>query len=447
MLTLSDLHDYQTKAVERIKLDRRCLLAIEMGLGKTVTTLTAVSDMLDSFEVRRVLVVAPLRVAKSVWAQEVRQWAHLKHLSVGVIIGSQRERLTVLQNRHHDIYTINRENLPWLIETLGDGFNFDAVVIDESQSFKNPGSKRFKMLKRVLPKIDVMVLLSGTPSPNSLLDIWSQIYMIDYGMRLGRTMTAYKKRFFEQSGYMGYTLKLRDGAADKIHELISDVALSMTAEDYLDLPERIDLTVQVDLPPKVADQYREFESKLLLELDGGEVEAATAAVLANKLLQFCNGSIYTDEMKNYQVLHDAKLDALEQIIEDNPNENILLAYSYKADLERLKARFPQAVELDKSTETITRWNDGEIPLLLAHPASAGHGLNLQHGGSMAVWFGLTWSLEYYQQFNARLHRQGQQCAVRIVHIIAGGCLDERVMSVLAMKDAGQQDLIDALKAT
>lgn len=444
MLSRDNLHAYQIRAIDFIKERKRCGLFLGMGLGKTASTLTAISDLVDSFTVSKVLVIAPLRVASSVWAQECQNWEHLHGLRVSVCVGAERRRLAALQ-KTADVYTINRENVKWLVDHYKNKWPFDWVVIDESSSFKSASSQRFKALRKILPFTEYMTLLTGTPSPNGLLDLWSQIYLLDFGEALGRTMTAYKQRFFEQD-YMGYRFTPRAGSDKKIHALIDPMVLSMTADDYLDLPERIDIIERVTLPPKTMALYRDFEKELLIELeDCEEIEAASAAVLANKLLQWSNGAIYTDGMGNWSELHAAKLDAFADIIEDNPNENILLAYSYKTDLERLRKRFPTAVVLDKDPATIARWNNGEIKLLLAHPASAGHGLNLQRGGSLAVWFGLCWSLEYYQQFNARLHRQGQQDTVRIVHLVADGCIDERVLSVLADKDATQAGLINALK--
>ena len=445
MLSPDDLHDYQNRAIKFIKDKKRCALFLQMGLGKSTTTLTAASDMLDCFDVRRVLVIAPLRVANSVWAQECRLWSHLNHLKVNVCTGSERKRISALQTTA-DIYTINRENVTWLVDHYGKKWPFDCVIVDESSSFKSASSKRFKSLKKVAPFTNYMVLLTGTPSPNGLLDLWSQMYLVDFGERLGRTMTAFKQRFFEPD-YMGYNWTLKEGSAEKIHALISDVCLSMTADDYLDLPDRIDQAVYVDLPAKVKAQYDDFEKELLVELETSEtVEAMNAAVLANKLLQFANGFIYTDEHKNWQDLHTMKLDALADIVEDNSGENLLVAYNYKTDLQRLLKRFPDAVVLDKEQSTIDAWNRGEIKMLLAHPASAGHGLNIQKGGNVIVWFGLNWSLELYQQFNARLHRQGQQKPVIIIHIIARDCIDERVMLALSGKDVTQKNLMAALKS-
>jgi len=296
-----------------------------------------------------------------------------------------------------------------------------------------------------LPLTDYMVLLTGTPSPNGLLDLWAQIYLIDSGQALGRTMTAYKQRFFE-SDFMGYTWTPRLGAPEQIHAAIDDSVMSMSAADYLEVPERIDLREVATLPPQARRFYAEFERELLAELESGEeIEATTAAVLANKLLQAANGAMYTDAQGQWQELHSAKLDALAGIIEHNPNENILIAYNYKTDLARLQQRFPQAVVLDKEGKAVDDWNAGKIPLLLAHPASAGHGLNLQAGGSMIVWFGLNWSLELYQQFNGRLHRQGQTKPVRIVHLVAQDTVDERVLEALENKDSTQSALLKALK--
>jgi hypothetical protein len=747
MLSRHNLHAYQNRAVDFVLSERRCMLALEMGLGKSVSTLTAISDMLDGFTARRVLVIAPLRVANSVWAQETRRWAHLNHLAVSVCTGSDKARRAALCV-DADIYVINRENVPWLVENYGNAWDFDVVVIDESSSFKNASSKRFKALRKMLPHIESIILLTGTPSPNGLLDLWSQMYLVDYGERLGRTLTGYKTRFFE-ADYFGRKFELRNGSAEKIHSLVSDKVIHMSADDYLDMPARIDLAETVDLG-KALPGYKDFERTMLAELDDGkEVEASTAAVLANKLMQYCiaentlvitkagakpiqnvtcddlvwdgveyvkccgslymgkkvvincygvrmtpdhkvltadgwleaqetfdgnarqrldrkdvqlpyniearrdfrewtrnlamslhlrktgcsskpkpsfkesqnqvvwmqtrggggfnyawhdlftstsdmeqhkaavrkpfrqglgklrgardnclrkmaifseilgryarrlfrqfdfgsyrqqpwllqrelplvncfgsgaqhakkcddrytrwpyefdisggalrdqsrdascsnfslqmaekpmvrktydivncgprnrfvvlddqgqglivhncNGALYTDAHGSWSETHVQKLDALSDIVEDNPSENMLVAYNYKSDLERLLKRFPQAKVLDKNQSTIDDWNKGKIPILLAHPASAGHGLNLQDGGALCVWFGLNWSLELYQQFNARLHRQGQKRPVRIVHIVADNTIDARVLAVLKNKDATQSSLLNALK--
>lgn len=366
MLSRDDLHDYQRRAVDFIKDEGRCGLFLDMGLGKTTSTLTAITDLLDSFEVHKVLVVAPLRVANSVWKQEVDKWEHLGDLRVSVCTGSKRERLAALKTTA-DIYVINRENIPWLVEHYGKQWPFDMVVIDESSSFKNATSKRFKALRKVLPMTDRMVLLTGTPSPNGLMDLWAQIYLLDMGGRLGRTLTAYRQRFFDQ-GYMGWTYELREGSAEKIHALIADKVVHMSAEDYLDMPERIDVTREVDLPPATLAEYKVFENTMFLELEEDEIEALTAGVLANKLMQYASGAVYTNDKGAWKEVHKEKLDALAEIIEDNPGENILVAYNFKSDLERLLKKFPKARVLDKDQKTIDAWNNGDIPLLFAHPA-------------------------------------------------------------------------------
>lgn len=442
MLFRTDLHDYQKRAIQFIKDEHRVFLMLSMGLGKSISTLTAITDLKKSNHVSKVLVIAPLRVANSVWRQEAYKWSHTKHLSIQLVLGDQKSRLKGL-HLDSDVYVINRENVAWLVTHYGKKWPFDMVVIDESSSFKSPTSQRFKALKKILPHVHYMVLLTGTPSPNGLLDLWSQCYLVDYGHSLGRTMTAYKQRFFEQD-YMGYSFTPRKGAQTQIEALMQPYTLSMQTEDYLQLPDRIDLIEQIDLDNKNLLQYKAFEKNLFLEFEGNQIEAINAAVLANKLLQYANGTMYTDVYKNWVEFHTAKLDALEELIEQN-DENMLVAYNYRSDRERLQKRFPNAVMLDKNDETIKRWNRGEIKLLLAHPQSAGHGLNLQDGGSLIVWFSLCWSLEYYQQFNARLHRQGQTKPVRIVHLVVTDTIDERVIKVLGEKDATQEKLMKSLK--
>ena len=423
-----------------------------MGLGKTVSTLTALTDLFDSFEIRRALVIGPLRVANTVWKQESQKWEHTQDLSIKIATGTPKNRIAALVSTA-EVIAINRENVQWLVDfycknTKNGRYNinkwpFDCVVIDESSSFKSHKSQRFKALKRILPKTDYMVELTGTPAPNGLLDLWSQAYLIDQGAALGRNMTAYKNRYFD-ADYMGYSLTPKKHTKEKVEKLIAPFTLSMQAEDYLELPERIDVTVEIDMPPKAKSAYEEFKKEMYIEYAGDDIEALSAAALANKLLQFSNGAVYTDEQKNFTTVYDGKIDALKEIIEDNPGENILLAYNYKSDLVRLKAAFPDMVVLSKEGDELPDWNAGKIKLMACHPASAGHGLNLQEGAALMVWFGLNWSLELYQQFCARLHRQGQTRPVRIVHLVAKDTIDERVMSVLADKDAVQSSLLRAL---
>jgi len=445
MLSRDNLHEYQRRAVQFIVEKKRCQLWLDMGLGKSVTTLTAITDLLDSFSVSRVLVIAPLRVANSVWKQEGENWQHLNGLRIVVCTGSEKQRLQRLQS-DADVYVINRENVAWLCDLYRKRWPFDCVVIDEASSFKSAGAQRFKSLKRVLPHTSHMVLLTGTPSPNGLMDLWAQCYLVDFGAALGKTMTAYKQRFFE-SDFMGYKFTPREGADDKIKSLVAPYTLSMRVEDYLDMPDYLPSIMGVDIGVKALKQYGEFEDNLFAEFKGHEIEAQSAAVLANKLLQFANGAMYVDEHKNYVEIHNEKLEALAELVDDNPTENLLVAYNYQTDLERLQKRFPFATVLDKNPDTIKAWNAGKIKMLLAHPASAGMGINLQHGGRVIVWFGLSWSLEYYQQFNCRLYRQGQTKPVRIIHLVSSGTIDERVVSVLNNKAASQNDLMNALKIT
>lgn len=442
MLSQNQLHNYQHRSAEFIIEKKRCQLFLDMGLGKTVSTLTAMATLLDSFSVCRVLIIAPLRVANTVWKQEAKKWEHTQHLQIKIATGTPSNRISALMSLA-DIIVINRENVKWLVEFYGDRWPFDAVVIDESSSFKAHSTKRFKALKKILPKTHYMVLLTGTPAPNGIMDLWAQSFLINSGATLGRNITAYRNRYFDED-YMGYTYTPKKHAKAAVEALIAPYTLSMQAKDYLELPKRMDITIPVEMPPAELAKYKAFEKDLLINLDGEDVEALTSAVLANKLLQFANGAVYTDDLKNYATVYDGKLDALQDILDDNPNENVLLAYNYKSDLKRILERFPHAVVLTKDGKQIEEWNRGNIRLMVCHPASAGHGLNLQGGAATMVWFGLNWSLELYQQFCARLHRQGQTRPVRIFHLVATSTIDERVMSVLDDKDVVQSSLLKAL---
>ena len=445
MPSRNDLHPYQHRMIDFIYNTPKCAVWAGLGLGKTVTTLTAITDLLDSFSVSKVLIIAPLRVANSVWHTESKRWTHTKDLTFSIVTGSEKERISALF-KSADIYVINRENVQWLVEHYKTKWPYDLVVIDESSSFKSASSQRFKALKKVRTLTDRMVQLTGTPSPNGLIDVWSQMFLLDGGERLGKTMSAYKMRFFE-AGYNGYSFKPVKNADKIIHKLIDDIVISLNVDDYLEMPERIDTVMRVNIPPARLAEYKQLEREFLIQINDAEIVAYNAATLAGKLLQYCNGAMYTDELKNWTEIHTAKLDALDEILEDNQDENLLIAYNYKTDLIRLKARYPDAVVLDNDPDIITRWNNGQIKILLAHPASAGHGLNLQHGGSIIVWFGLNWSLELYQQFNGRLHRQGQTKPVRIVHIVADGCIDDKVMRAIENKAQTQDELLNALKLT
>lgn len=435
------LHKYQLAAIDFIKQKKKCALFLDMGLGKTALTLTAVSDFLDDFAVSRVLVIAPLRVANTVWTQEAAKWQHLEHLTFAVCTGSPRERKAALAS-NVDIHVINRENVSWLVDCVK--WRWDMVIVDESTSFKNFNTMRSRALRRVVKYFRYTVLLTGTPSPNSLMDLWAQLYLIDRGERLGRTIGEYRRRFFTQDGFTSYKYEAVADAENDVKSLIKDVCVSMKSADYLELPSKVVVRVAVELPPQMKKLYDLFEKEFLLELENTQVEALTTAALVNKLLQICNGFVY-DADKVPHVMHDAKIDALRDIVADNPAENFLVAYNFKADLDRLTQAFPQAVVLDKKGLALEQWNKGNIRILLAHPASAGHGLNAQFGGSAVVWFGLNWSLELYQQFNSRIYRQGQNKPVRIIHIVSKGCYDDKVVSALRRKVKTQNDLIEYLK--
>ena len=449
MPSRNDLHKYQHRMIDFIYTTPKCALWAGLGLGKTITTLTAIVDLIDSMAVSKVLIVAPLRVANSVWHKEAANWQHTKHLKFSIVTGSEKERLSAL-HKTADVYVINRENVHWIVEHLKKDelytrfWKFDMIVLDEASSFKSASSQRFKALRKTIPFTHRLVELTGTPSPNGLLDIWSQMYLIDSGERLGRSMTAYKQRFFE-AGYNGYSFKPVKSADKIIHKLIDDIVISLNVDDYLEMPDRIDTAIRVQLPSSRMVEYKQLEREFLIQINNNDIVAYNAATLAGKLLQYCNGAMYTDELKNWTEIHSAKLDALDDIISENSDENLLIAYNYKTDLIRLQARYPDAVVLDKNPDTIAQWNKGQIKMLLAHPASCGHGINLQHGGSIIVWFGLNWSLELYQQFNGRLHRQGQTKPVRVVHIVADGCIDDKVMIAIENKAETQQELLNALK--
>lgn len=437
------LRPYQEYACREIIKKPACGLFLDMGLGKSLTTLTAIDYLInDAFEVGKVLVVAPLRVAETTWPDEVEKWGF--NLTVSKVLGPARKREQALQ-AEADIYTINRENLVWLIEKMGRGWPFDMVVIDESSGFKNHQAKRFKALKRIRPLIKRLVELTGTPSPNGLMDLWSQLYLLDRGQRLGKTIGEYRRRWFYPGagqGHIVYNWVPKDGAKEGIYAAISDICVSMKSEDYLSLPPVVYNPVKVALSNNEMAEYKRFERNLVLSLPDSDIVATTAATLSNKLMQFANGCCYDENGAAVQI-HHHKLDALAEIVEDN--ETVMVFYWFKHDLAMLKSRFPNAREL-KNAQDIRDWNAGKIPLLLVHPASAGHGLNLQDGGSVAIWYSLTWSLELYQQANKRLHRSGQQKTVIIHQLIAKGTIDEDVMQALDGKRIGQDGLMEAIKA-
>ncbi|VEI13868.1 DEAD/DEAH box helicase [Trueperella bialowiezensis] len=438
-------HNYQAQATQFIEDHPQAAILLGMGLGKTVITLTAIWNLvLDSFQASRVLVIAPLRVARDTWPTEAAKWDHLSGLTVAVAVGTKTERINALA-RQAMVTVINRENVPWLVKQLGNAWPFDMVVIDELSSFKNQRAQRFKALASVRPKISRIVGLTGTPAANGLMDLWAQYRLLDEGQRLGRFITGYRNRWFvpdKRNGQQIFTYKPRPGAEDDIYAAISDITLSMRTTDHLQLPKLTVTTTNVILEARDRKVYDQLRDELVVDLDGQMIDAANAAALSGKLLQLASGAIYNSDGETITV-HDAKLDALEDLVEAANGQNLLVAYWFQHDLARIRQRFPHARPLTTSAD-IESWNAGEFSLGLIHPASAGHGLNLQTGGSLLVWFSLTWSLELYQQTNARLHRQGQQNPVTITHLVAQDTLDEAVLAALEHKDVTQSALIDAV---
>ena len=434
------LHQYQEYARDWILEHPYCGLLLDMGLGKTLTTLSAIDELKNVFcEDNKILIIAPKKVAEETWSAEIEKWNF--NLTYSKVLGSTKQRIKALEAKA-DIYLINRENVVWLVDYFKSKWPFTFVVVDELSSFKSSKSKRFRALRKVRPKMNRFVGLTGTPAPNSLIDLWPQIYLMDRGERLETSQTRFKNKYFRPDKYNGpivYSWALRDEAEDEIYRRIEDICVSMKAKDYLKLPSRTDNIVSI----KLSDfkTYKQMEQDLVLELDGQEITAANSAVLANKLLQLANGAIYGDNKQTVRV-HEDKLDALESIVEDSQGQPILVFYQYQHDLKRIKKRFPQAEELT----SVNRWNEGKVPILLCHPQSAGHGLNLQKGGHIIVWFGLTWSLEYYQQANARLDRQGQTEPVIVHHLVAENTVDEKVIRILQGKIQKQNALLEAVKA-
>ena len=438
-------HDYQKYATDFVLAHPCCGLILDMGLGKSVITLTALwSLILDSFDCARVLVIAPKRVAEDTWPQELAKWDHLKGLTWSLVMGSEKQRREALTKRAF-LYIINRENVAWLVENCR--WDFDTLVIDELSSFKSSKAQRFRALRKVRPLVKRVIGLTGTPAPNTLIDLWPQIYLLDMGQRLGRFITGYRERFFtpdKRNRDVVYSYKLREGAEQQIYNLISDICVSMKATDHLKMPELISSRYTVHMDEEERRLYDTLKRDMILELAGGEIDAVNAASLSGKLLQMANGAVYDTEGRAITI-HDRKLDALEDLIEAANGKSLLVAYWYKHDLARIRERF-DAREID-SPQDIADWNAGKIQVALIHPAAGGHGLNLQYGGSTVVWFGLTWSLELYQQLNARLWRQGQtDRTVVVTHIVTAGTHDEDVLRALERKDAGQAALIAAVKA-
>lgn len=439
-------HNYQTYAIDFIVGHPEAAVFLDMGLGKSVITLTALLDLcLDRFEIAKVLVIAPLRVARDTWTAELQKWDHLKCFTYATVIGSVSEREAALRKKAH-IYLINRENVSWLIEESGFPFDFDMIVIDELSSFKSYQAKRFRSLLRVRPTVKRIVGLTGTPAGNGLTDLWAEFRILDLGKRLGRFITHYRNRYFlpdKRNGMTVYSYKPLPGAEDAIYRQISDITVSMKAVDHLDMPECIFNDVTVSLSEEERQKYDTLRNDLILSLGEDEIDASNAASLSNKLSQMANGAVYGAD-KTVHRIHDRKLDALEDLIEAANGKPVLVAYWYRHDLERIRARF--CVREIRTSADISDWNAGKIPVAVIHPASAGHGLNLQAGGSTLIWFGLTWSLELYLQTNARLWRQGQTAKTVVIHrIIAEGTVDELMLKALDRKERSQNSLIDAVR--
>lgn len=443
------LHPYQERAVSFLREHNEAALLLDMGLGKTLITLTALCDLrLLGEDLGKVLVIAPLMPAKHTWPTEIEKWDHTSHLKVSMILGSAQAREQAVRAKA-DIYVINRENVVWLVEHFGRTWPFHTVIIDELSSFKSRTAKRFKALRRARPKIRRIWGLTGTPAPNGLMDLWAQINLIDEGERLGRRIGQYREKYFlpgARSGHIVYNWALRPHAEQAIYDRIADISLSMRAADELELPGRVDNVIEIELPPKALRAYRGFERDQVADIDDVEITATSAAALAGKLLQWANGAVY-DDAGGYVETHGVKLDALSDILEGAQGQPVLVFYAYRHDLARLRHAFPQAEVLGNTSDDIVeRWCAGEVPLLLAQPQQAGHGLNLQAGGHLIVWFGLTYNLEAYLQANARLDRQGQTMPVIVHHLVAKGTVDERVMEVLRGKKTLQDAMMDALRS-
>ena len=439
-------HEYQAFATNFILEHPIAAILLDMGLGKSVITLTAIEELMhDRFEVSRVLVIAPLRVATNTWPSEIKKWDHLKDITYSVAVGTEAQRKAALAEKA-DIYIINRENVQWLIEKSGIPFDFDMVVIDELSSFKSNQAKRFKSLVKMRPRVKRIVGLTGTPSSNGLMDLWAEFRLLDMGERLGRYIGQYRRAYFmpdKRNGDIIYSYKPLPGAEEAIYKRIGDITISMRSKDYLKMPKCVINEVPVWMETHQSELYEQLKQEMVISLKGSEINAANAAALSGKLLQMANGAVY-DGMGEPFFIHDGKLNALEDLIEGANGKPVLIAYWYKHDLDRIKARF--GVREIKADRDITDWNAGNIPVAVIHPASAGHGLNLQAGGSTLIWFGLTWSLELYQQTNARLWRQGQTDTVVIHHIITKDTIDEDVMASLRKKERTQSSLIKAVKA-
>lgn len=446
MLKRSDLHAYQVSTVDFALDQRRVNLWLDLGLGKTVSTLTVIADTIDSFQARRWLVIAPLRVAKFTWPAEIAGWEHLRHLRFAQLIGTEAQRMAGLQTWSADAHVINFDNLPWLWRKIGGmaSFPYCGVVVDEASLVKNVDTRRFKVLREMSRRARWWLNLTATPTPNSVLEAWPQTFLIDHGQRLSPSVEAFRARWAKENPFTGKLEPIK-GAEDGIRDLIGDITFRLDGKGVVDLPEKVEIDVPIELSEAEQQQYAKLERDLILRVtDDTTIEALSASALLTKLLQIANGSVYDAEGETHHV-HDRKIDALREIVETT-GEPVFVCYWFKSDLARLQAAFPQAVVLDKNVETLNRWNRGEIPMLLAHPASASTGINAQRGGALMVWFSLTWSLEMYLQMVGRLHRQGQTRPVRVLRLVARGTVDEMALGVLARKKKSQDALLEGMRA-
>lgn len=444
-------HSYQRYCINRVLNTPALGLLLDMGLGKTVITLTAVNDLkYNQFAINKVLIIAPKKVAESTWAREASKWDHLQLLRISTVLGNQLKRIRAL-NTPADLYVINRENIPWLVDYYRNAWPFDMVIVDEFSSFKNHNAKRFKSLSNVRSHIKRIVGLTGTPAPNGLMDLWAQVFLLDGGARLGKHITGFRERYFEpdqRNRDRVYSYAPKIGGEEAIQRLIGDICVSMKAEDYLELPDILYNTVPVILDSKAQKNYDKLEQEMLLEIDESTIDAGSAAVLTNKLLQLCNGAVY-DENRNIVEIHDCKIEVFKELVEGLNGKPALVFYNFQHDKTRIIKALDKSglrVRELKTPQDELDWNDKQIDILLAHPASAAYGLNLQQGGNHVVWFGLNWSLELYQQANARLYRQGQTQKVIIHHLTVDGGVDEDVVAALANKTTTQDQLMSALKA-
>jgi SNF2 family DNA or RNA helicase len=444
-------HEYQAHAIRHVIDHPHAGLFLDMGLGKTVITLTAIDELMyERFEVGKVLIIAPRRVAETVWTDEAAKWSHLRRLRLSVAVGTERERKAALA-KDADVYVINRENVAWLVALHGGGFAYDMVVIDELSSFKSSKSIRFKALRLVRPRVRRVLGLTGTPSPNGLIDLWAQLYLLDMGARLGKTITGYRERYFvpgRRNAQVVFDYRLRPGCEDKIRQAIGDICISMRSADYLELPECVYRTVKVRLSEAERARYTQFERELVLSLTEGaeDISAVNAAALSTKLRQYANGAVY-DDAGGVQHIHDAKLEALEEILEELQGRGALVLYAFKHDATRIEAKSARfSPRRIGDTDTVRKWNSGQIKCLIGHPASMGHGLNLQGGGDAVIWFGPTWSLELWLQANARLLRQGRERPVTVIAIVTENTIDERMLDAIEMKRGGQEALMEAVRA-